>query len=243
MKFAIFSDIHGNLEALEAVLADIALERVQEMICLGDIVGYGPNPAECLEMIRCLGAAVVMGNHDEACIEPGRNSTSTNTLEPGLPLRGENLAMPKRDWLRNRPMRLDFGDFTAVHASLSDSDEPGNTSSLRRMRAGTFSFRTSRLCFCGHTHRPAVWSQEGRKVRGFTPNGNVTCHLARARWSMSGRSASREIMRPEACYAIYNRLAHSIAFRFIPYDLKETQWKIFAAGLPPFLAQRLAVGR
>ena len=84
------------LEALEAVLADITAERVQEMICLGDIVGYGPNPAECLEMIRCLSCSVVMGNHDEACVEPDRKQASMNMREPGLFLHGINSAMPRR---------------------------------------------------------------------------------------------------------------------------------------------------
>ena len=242
VKFAIFSDIHGNLEALEAVLADIALERVQEMICLGDIVGYGPNPAECIEMVRCLSAAVVMGNHDEACIEPGREFDLNEYARAGIAFARRELSDAQKAWLRNRPMRLDFGDFTAVHASLSDGDEWEyifTPSDARRH----FLFQGQPLCFCGHTHRPAVWSQEGRKVRGFTPNGNVICQLGARTLVNVGSVGQPRNMRPEACYAIYDRTAHSIAFRFIPYDLKETQWKIFAAGLPPFLAQRLAVGR
>jgi hypothetical protein len=90
VKFAIFSDIHGNLEALEAVLADITAERVQEMICLGDIVGYGPNPAECLEMIRCLNCSVVMGNHDEACVEPDMEQALNEYARAGIVFAGIN---------------------------------------------------------------------------------------------------------------------------------------------------------
>ncbi len=170
------------------------------------------------------------------------NSSSTNTREPELHLRGRELNDAQKAWLRNRPMRLEFGDFTAVHASLSDVDEWEyifTPSDARRH----FLFQDKPLCFCGHTHRPAVWSQEGRKVRGFTPNGNVICQLGARTLVNVGSVGQPRNMRPEACYAIYNRMAHSITFRFIPYDLKETQWKIFAAGLPPFLAQRLAVGR
>lgn len=96
VKFAIFSDIHGNLEALKAVLADIAAERVQEMICLGDIVGYGPNPAECLELIRGLSCSVVLGNHDEACVEPAAEVALNDTRVRESLFRAINSATRKR---------------------------------------------------------------------------------------------------------------------------------------------------
>ncbi len=241
-KFAIFSDVHGNLEALEAVLADIAAERVEEMICLGDIVGYGPNPAECLEMIRCLGCAAVMGNHDEACVEPEREEGLNEYARAGIAYARRQLTTAQKAWLRTRPMRLDFEDFTAVHASLSDADEWPYIFSPAEARRH-FLFQDRPLCFCGHTHRPAVWTQEGRKVRGLAPTGNWTCPLGARTLVNVGSVGQPRNMRPEACYVIYHRLAHSVTFRFVPYDLKETQWKIFAAGLPRFLAQRLALGR
>jgi predicted phosphodiesterase len=242
VKFAIFSDVHGNLEALEAVLADIAAERVQEMLCLGDIVGYGPNPAECLELIRCLGCAAVMGNHDEACLEPAQEAGLNEYARAGIVFARKQLNDVQKGWLRNRPMRLDFQDFTAVHASLSDADEWQYIFSAADARRH-FLFQDKPLCFCGHTHRPGVWTQEGRKIRSLTPSGNVAYPLGSRTLVNVGSVGQPRNMRPEACYAIYNRMAHSVSFRFIPYDLKETQWKIFAAGLPRFLAQRLALGR
>jgi len=242
VKFAVFSDVHGNLEALEAVLADIAAERVQEMICLGDIVGYGPNPAECIEMIRCLGCAVVMGNHDEACVEPEKEADLNEYARAGIAFARRQLSDAQTTWLRNRPLRLDFEDFTAIHASLDDAEEWQYIFSPADARRH-FLFQEKPLCFCGHTHRPGVWTQEGRKIRGSAPTGNVTYPLGARTLINVGSVGQPRNMRPEACYAIYNRAAHSVAFRFIPYNLKETQWKIFAAGLPRFLAQRLAVGR
>jgi len=242
VKFAVFSDVHGNLEALEAVLADIAAERVQEMICLGDIVGYGPNPAECIEMIRCLSCSVVMGNHDEACIEPEQEEALNEYARAGIVFARKQLSDAQKGWLRNRPLQLDFEDFTAVHASLSDEETWKYIFSPADARRH-FMFQDKPLCFCGHTHRPAVWTQEGRKVRGLAPAGNVTYPLGGRTLVNVGSVGQPRNLRPEACYVIYNRVAHSIAFRFIPYNLKETQWKIFAAGLPRFLAQRLALGR
>ena len=97
------------LKLWKQCLPDIAAERVQEMICLGDIVGYGPNPAECIEMIRCLSCAVVMGNHDEACVEPEKRiQTSMNMREPESHLRGEQLSDAQKTWLRNRPIAVGF---------------------------------------------------------------------------------------------------------------------------------------
>ncbi|HEY5741196.1 MAG TPA: metallophosphoesterase family protein, partial [Terrimicrobiaceae bacterium] len=145
-------------------------------------------------------------------------------------------------WLRNRPLQLDFDDFTAVHSSLNDAEEWQYISSPADARQH-FLFQDKPLCFCGHTHRPAVWTQEGRNVRGLAPTGNVTCLLSARTLVNVGSVGQPRNMRPEACYVIYNRVAHSVAFRFVSYNLKETQGKICAAGLPRFLAQRLALGR
>ncbi|HEY5813376.1 MAG TPA: metallophosphoesterase, partial [Terrimicrobiaceae bacterium] len=153
MKFAVFSDIHGNLEALEAVLSDIAAERVQEMICLGDIVGYGPNPAECIEMLRCLSCSVVLGNHDEACVEPGHDAGLNEYARAGIAFARKELNSAQMGWLRNRPLQLDFDDFTAVHSSLNEAEEWQYISSPADARQH-FLFQDKPLCFCGHTHRP-----------------------------------------------------------------------------------------
>ncbi|HEY5704565.1 MAG TPA: metallophosphoesterase family protein [Terrimicrobiaceae bacterium] len=242
MKFAIFSDVHGNLEALEAVLADITAERVQEMICLGDIVGYGPNPAECLETIRCLSCSVVMGNHDEACIEPGMERALNEYARAGIVFARNQLNNAQKGWLRNRPLRLDFDDFTAVHASLSE-DEPWEYVLSPADALRHFMFQQKPLCFCGHSHRPGVWTLEGRRVHSLAPASNVTLRCGARTLVNVGSVGQPRNQRPEACYVIYNRAALSIGFRFVPYNVAATQEKILAAGLPRFLAQRLALGR
>ena len=242
-KFAIFSDVHGNLEALEAVLADITAQRVGQMICLGDIVGYGPNPAECLETIRCLSCSVVLGNHDEACVEAGAEARLNEYARAGIAFARNQLSREQKEWLRNRPLQLDFDDFTAVHSSLSDDDQSWQyiLSSVDARRH--FLFQEKRLCFCGHTHKPAVWTQDGREIRALAPAGDFTFSLATRTLVNVGSVGQPRNLFPESCYVIYNRIAPSIQFRFVPYNLRETQRKILAAGLPRFLAQRLAVGR
>ena len=220
VKFAVFSDVHGNLEALEAVLADIAAERVQEMICLGDIVGYGPNPAECIEMIRCLSCAVVMGNHDEACVEPEKEADLNEYARAGIAFARRQLSDAQKDVVAKS---ADCGWISRTlprSTRLSMMRRSGSTSSALPMRVGTFLFQDKPLCFCGHTHRPGVWTQEGRKIRGSAPTGNVTYPLGARTLVNVGSVGQPRNMRPEACYAIYNRAAHSVAFRFIPYNLE-----------------------
>ena len=242
VKFALFSDIHGNLEALEAVLADIVSERVQELVCLGDIVGYGPNPAECLEIIRRLSCPVVLGNHDEACVEPDREEGLNEYARAGIVFARKQLSNVQKNWLGNRPLQLDFDDFTAVHASLSD-EEPWHYVLGPADAQRHFLFQEKPLCFCGHSHRPGVWTLEGSEVRGIAPRDNVTVSLGARTLVNVGSVGQPRNQRPEACYVIYNRAALSIRFRFISYNVKQTQWKILSAGLPRFLAQRLALGR
>jgi predicted phosphodiesterase len=242
VKFAIFSDIHGNLEALKAVMADIAAERVQEMICLGDIVGYGPNPAECLELIRGLSCSVVLGNHDEACIEPGAEVALNEYARAGITFARSHLSSSQKDWLRNRPLRLDFDDFSAVHSSLNDEESWQYVLSPLDAQQH-FLFQEKQLCFCGHTHKPAVWTREGPVVRVAAPAGNVSFPITTRTLVNVGSVGQPRNLRPEACYVVYDRAALSVGFRFVPYDLKMTQDKILRAGLPRFLAHRLAMGR
>jgi diadenosine tetraphosphatase ApaH/serine/threonine PP2A family protein phosphatase len=241
-RFAIFSDVHSNLEALEAVLADIRAQRVGKMICLGDIVGYGPNPAECLETIRSLSCPVVLGNHDEACIEPGAAERLNEYAQAGIAFSRNQLSHAQKEWLRNRPLKLDFDDFTVIHSSLDD-DEPWQYVLSPMDARRHFLFQEKRLCFCGHTHKPAVWTQEGKEIRVLAPGGDFTFALTGRTLINVGSVGQPRNLRPEACYVIYNRAGPSINFRFVSYDVKQTQVKILAAGLPQFLAQRLALGR
>lgn len=242
LRFAVFSDVHGNLEALEAVLADITAQRVKELICLGDVVGYGPNPSECLEMVRCLSCSVVLGNHDEACVEPGMERTLNEYARAGVIFSRNQLSNAQKGWLRNRPLQLDFDDFTAVHASLDD-DEPWQYVLRPADALRHFLFQEKPLCFCGHSHRPEVWTLEGRRVRCLAPANDLRLPAGARTLVNVGSVGQPRNLRPEACYVIYDRVSHSIGFRFVPYNVKETQRKILAAGLPRFLAQRLALGR
>src|SRR5678815_3825401 len=118
MRFAIFSDIHSNLEALEAVMADARQRRCTHFVCLGDVVGYNANPGECIQLVRKLDCPVVKGNHDEQATFPASSERFTEPGRRGLEWTGERLHEPDGEWLGSLPWRRRVRAFTSVHATV-----------------------------------------------------------------------------------------------------------------------------
>ena len=170
---AIISDVHGNLVALEAVLADIKTQNVSEIVCLGDICGYGPQPIECVKLVRQNCAWSLRGNHDEALfVDPtdfGKNALTSilwqrKLLEPKTTSTPEDLE--RWEWLKSLPPERKEKDVAFVHASprdplyeyvlREDFDEGlGPTQKAKDMFAAM-----DWLCFCGHSHRPGVVAED-----------------------------------------------------------------------------------
>ena len=121
MRIALFADIHANLEALETVLADSQELGCSDYVCLGDVVGYNANPAECLEIVRELGCPVVKGNHDEDCGGEHSLEAMNPIAAEALQWTRKQLTAEQREWLRNLRMVRQVEDFTIVHSSL---DQP-----------------------------------------------------------------------------------------------------------------------
>lgn len=166
-KFAIISDIHSNLEALQAVLRDIDRRGIEEIVCLGDVVGYGPNPKECLDLIRQRCRVCLMGNHDHAVLyEPANfNSAAERACywtrqvleaEPDTSLRNARWR-----FLATRPVRLEESDVLYVHASprrpINEYIFPEDVFTNPQKVMANFERLDTQLCFLGHTHQPGVF--------------------------------------------------------------------------------------
>lgn len=221
---AIISDIHGNLPALEAVLADIAGQQVDEIVCLGDVCGYGPQPKECIDRIRDAAAWTLLGNHDEAIFnEPiGFSSNATEAihwqrklLDPKFGAPGTPDVLSRLDWLKGlSPSRKD-GAILYVHAAPRDplheyvlqDDYDVGCGGPTADAVANFAL-VDWLCFCGHSHRPGVvaddfcWStpeelKDNRYVLrpGFKTIVNV------------GSVGQPRDKHPEACYVIFDAQA------------------------------------
>ena len=222
MRYAVFSDVHGNLEALRAVLADAA-SRSDVVLCLGDVVGYGADPAACVDLVgeRC--QAVVGGNHEHAV-------TGRLDLEWFNPYaraaaewtRGE-LSRDAMAWLTRLPLISEVDEATIVHASPAGPDEWDYLVSAQDGFAAFGAFET-RLCFVGHSH-----------VSRFDPLYRYIVNVGSVGQPRDGD--------PRAAYALWDSERRSITVRRVLYDVGAARAKIVAAGLPRFLADRLGEGR
>lgn len=240
MRYAVLSDIHGNLEALRAVLAD-AEPRADALICLGDVVGYGPEPEPCLELVAERAAALVGGNHEHGVA----GLLDLDWFNP--------LARAAVEWTQRRldgdhlrylsalPLRLEVGEATLVHASPTRPDDWDYLVDAED-GLGAFTGFSTRLCFVGHSHRPAVWSQ-GSWGPAFSPGALDVSIDAGRRYIVNVGSVGQPRDRdPRAAYALWDVEARRIAGRRVAYDVTAVREKIARAGLPAFLADRLVAG-
>ncbi len=240
MKFAIFGDVHANLEALETVLGDARSEGCTHFVCIGDVVGYNANPAECLSIIRDLACPVVKGNHDE-------EASSDHPIEGLNPLAQLALEWTRRalsdedkEWLRCLRLQRQVQDFTIVHATL---DSPGSWDYVtNRFKAlVSFNYQFTQVCFHGHTHTPRIFVKNDRVEEipvaplRFSPSAKYFINVGSVGQPRDGDW--------RASYAIYDHDAGAVEIRRLEYDLDTAQEKIHRAGLPDMLAARLAVGR
>lgn len=242
MRYAVLSDIHGNLEALRAVLAD-ALPLADGVLCLGDIVGYGADPAACIEIIAEGARAITAGNHEHGVAGLLDLDWFNRYARVAAEWTRERLDDHQRAWLAALPLAAEVGDATLVHASPANPDEWEYLISAADGFAAFPSFAT-RLCFVGHSHVPGVWSLGSSGPEHLRGPAAATVDLERGRRYIVnvgsvGQPRDRD---PRAAYALWDQEQGRIVVRRVTYDLAAAREKIVAAGLPQFLADRLASG-
>lgn len=241
MRIAIFSDIHANLEALEAVLADSEEQGCDNYICLGDVVGYNADPAACLEKVRSMGCPVVKGNHDQDCA----HDTSLEMMNPvaaeALEWTREQLSAEQRQWLARLRMVRQVHDFTIVHSTL-DQPTSWNYVTNKFDAMANFTYQVTPVCFYGHTHVPRVFVRDSSRVQEV-PAESIVIEDGNKYFINTGSVGQPRDGDWRASYCIYDTDHKLIAFRRLEYDLETAQKKILAAGLPESLAERLPFGR
>ncbi len=240
MKFAIFGDIHGNLEALQAVLADAHEQGCMHHICLGDIVGYGADPAECLSTVQALSCPTVKGNHDEGASNESELEALNPLAQNALLWTREQLTNDQREWLSELKLIRQVRDFTIVHATL---DSPAGWAYVtnRFDAMASFSYQFTQLCFYGHTHSPRIFERDDT-VRGA--RGLEALIQRGVKYFINAGSVGQPRDGDwRAAYAVYDVAAQIVKIRRVEYDLGSAQQKILDAGLPTLLAEQLALGR
>jgi predicted phosphodiesterase len=240
MRLAIFGDIHANLEALNAMLADAQAQGVTDYVCLGDIVGYAANPHECVEIVRGLGCPVVKGNHDEQA-SVTEDLVGFNPLaEEAINWTRKQLTEEDKDWLRNLKMVRQVRDFTIVHATLDTPTKWGYVFNQLDAEA-SFTYQHTQLCFYGHTHAPRAYVRDG-SVRSQALD-KLVLEPGKKYFVNVGSVGQPRDGDWHAAYCIYTPAEQRVDLRRIEYDIWSAQDKIVAAGLPQRLADRLALGK
>ncbi len=244
MKYGIFGDVHGNLEALEAVLADMEDQQVTHPVCIGDLVGYNANPAECLEVVRALGCPVVRGNHDELVTHKKNPDAFSIDAQKALSFSRNRLTPAQLNYLRRLPLTHMEESFTLVHATL---DGPENWAYIStQLEAQTsFFYQKTHLCFIGHTHRPAAFLKE-KDVRPVVFRG-VDVHPERLKIARKFLFNVGSVGQPRdgdwrASYAVYDSKEQTVDLRRVGYEVEKAASKIVKAGLPDSLSARLFAG-
>lgn len=235
MRIAVISDIHANLEALEAVMRRIEEERVDEVVCLGDTVGYGPQPNECLDIVRSSCATVILGNHDEWVVRRPDHAAVPEAVWQSIAWTAEEVRDDHKAFIAGLPLIAHTAERLYVHASPSN---PGSWEYItdEASAAKYFSAIGRAECYVGHSHMPGIY-----RLRAPVDVGDhVGCILN------VGSVGQPRDGSPEATFVITDdRDAGERRHRImrVPYNTESTAKKILDRGLPEFFAYRLGRGR
>ncbi|MQY72729.1 MAG: metallophosphoesterase [Dehalococcoidia bacterium] len=242
MRYAIMADIHANLAAFNAVLDDMEQRGgVEEIWCLGDIVGYGPDPHECIERLQRYNHVCVAGNHDWAAI--GKISTAEFNPDAALACQwtARQLSQADIQYLESLPLTVDKDIFTLVHGSPREPiwEYVISTGIARE----NFSFFQSPYCLVGHSHVPLIFKEEDGSCTFSRLVANIGLALGESRLIINpGGVGQPRDGDPRASYAIYDSDTRIVKLYRILYDVAATQDKMMAKGLPVRLVARLQHG-
>lgn len=241
MKYAILSDIHGNLEAFRSVLDEVRRHKVEKYLCLGDIVGYGANPNECLELLRSLNPVAVLGNHDAAVCGLTGLEKFTPRASQAILWTTRELKTSGREYLASLPLVRSLGEITIVHSNLVC---PDNWFYIHTPQDASPSFDrlSGSLGFFGHSHRPAIYRRNGGWI-DHLPGSEVVISRQRQYLINVGSVGQPRDHDPRASFAVFDDESGEFNIIRIKYPIHKAQKKIRAAGLPVRLADRLAEGK
>jgi diadenosine tetraphosphatase ApaH/serine/threonine PP2A family protein phosphatase len=240
MLTAIVSDIHGNLEALEAVLADVRAQRPDRIVCLGDFVGYGASPNECIERLRPEIVGAVIGNHDVAAIGRLQLTYFNNDAAVAARWTDVRLTAENRAYLEALPYTFRLPDVLFVHASPEAPEEWRYVLSPADAQYEMATYPEP-LCFIGHSHYPGAFALEGSRIR-YTRDAEIRLEPGRRYLVNVGSVGQPRDGDPRAAYALHDEAAGRVRHVRIDYDVAAAGERIRSAGLPDFLAARLEWG-
>jgi predicted phosphodiesterase len=240
MRLAIISDIHGNLEAFREVLADIDQSSVRRVVCLGDNIGYGPDPEDVVKMLRRRNIPCVMGNHELAVIDDRCLRQMNPSARKSLCLTKDLISQDTVDYIRMLKPSMVFHGSLCVHGCPPESVTTYLFQPSEARLKEIFQAMNARMCFVGHTHDlnlldfhngAVTWSSLCRGVIALKEDGKYIVNVGSVGQPRDGNNNAK--------YVIWDTTSSALEVRFIPYDIGATANKILALGFPEFNARRL----
>jgi len=242
LKYAIISDIHGNLAALEASLSFIDKEKCDHIICLGDIVGYGPYPNECIKLIRQSADVVLAGNHDHAAVDLLTTSYFNKYAKLAAQWTKNVITADNWRYIAGLPYEKVIHDSMYVHASPRNPEEWDYVLSVYDAREN-FSHFNERICFIGHSHVPVNYAlQQNDQINVLQEPKLKLVDSARYIVNIGSVGQPRD-GNPHASFGIYLPDENLYELKRVSYNIQATQEAMRMNNLPHFLIERLAKGR
>jgi predicted phosphodiesterase len=238
VKYAIISDIHSNLEALNTVIKFLQSQKINKIICLGDIVGYGPHPNECITIIKNECDVCIMGNHDHAVLGLTDISYFNQFAKESVLWTREQLTDESRSFLTNLSFTFETENTLFVHSTPVEPEEWNYI--LSTQEANIYLEKINfRLVFIGHSHVPVVFSSG----HGPVFEKSMILDLEKEKYIVNVGSVGQPRNKdPRSCFVLYNDEQNTIEYVLLDYDIKKTYQDIIEKRLPPFLATRLLSG-
>ena len=240
MLHAIVSDIHGNLEALESVLADIARHEPASIVCLGDFVGYGASPNECIDRLRPLIEHAVVGNHDLAACGKLKLTYFNSNAALAARWTESSLTPDNLQYLRDLPFSVRWRETLLVHASPAEPEDWHYVLSPVEAQIEMDAYQES-VCFIGHSHYPGTFDRNEEQVR-YTRTSEVLLEKGHRYLVNVGSVGQPRDGDPRAAYLLYDDMERVLRHIRLEYDVAGAMRRILGAGLPRFLAERLQWG-
>ncbi|MBN1808893.1 MAG: metallophosphoesterase family protein [Planctomycetes bacterium] len=240
MKYAFIADIHGNYEALKAVMGALRYDSPDIKVCLGDVVGYGPEPVECISTVIEEGFFCLAGNHDHGVAGRVDESVFNYFAREALLWTRAQLSNEQITYLANLGYVAHFPGLSAAHGSLHG---PELFNYIQTLFDAELSFEAldKKIFFYGHTHVPMVFFNTTPMT--YTMSGDIEVsknHRCLVNIGSVGQPRDED---PRACYCIYDTEEERVFFRRVPYNVQATARKIIDAGLPEALAIRIELGK
>lgn len=248
MRIGLFSDVHSNSEAFEQVLGALKKEKVEQYAFLGDVVGYGASPKECIKMLKDLRKEfkchAIAGNHDHAVCGLTKYDRYAKLARESIDWTRKELNAADIKFLAELPLFAGPAQglpVTIVHANLA---APGEWGYIWDIDDADLSFRLlkTQVCFIGHSHKPIVFTS-GKMVDWFITEEEIKLQMDLQYMINIGSVGQPRDGNPLAAYAVYDSEEATVQIKRVAYDIKSAQAKILKAGLPRLLADRLALGK